>query len=406
MPFLTVDPLEPPPPARPPAVVAQHISGTGLSTFGEVTATCYDTSGTRMATCTSHGAIHVFDRVDAADGAPGTWKQSAGWSGNDARCPASAIAFASAEFGQCLASSFADGTIRVWREGLRAPGPAAAAAALAAHEDGTYPWEPCAVLRDAAARVGHLSFAPPDFGLQLAAAGDDGVVRFYSPADALALAGWELCNEAEALKPGAACTALAWCPPTGVAVGGHEADGPPAPPMIAVGLTWPGTAGGESDARVLAYDEAGMRWRVVATLYRGAVAATALAWAPNTHVAGGASVETIAAAVGTEAVVFRMESHRGGGGGEGAGRGGRELGGFGGTIDGTAPGGAMDGGLARGELRTRRAATLSHPAEVHGVDWNMVGNTLATSAGDGVIRVWAANMQSGVWEQRAQLVGE
>ena len=33
---------------------------------------------------------------------------------------------------------------------------------------------------------------------------------FYSPTDPLALAGWELCNEAEALAPGAACTAVCW----------------------------------------------------------------------------------------------------------------------------------------------------------------------------------------------------
>jgi WD40 repeat protein len=40
------------------------------------------------------------------------------------------------------------------------------------------------------------------------------------------------------------------------------------------------------------------------------------------------------------------------------------------------------------------------------LDWNMVGTTLATSAADGVVRVWAANMQTGEWEARAQLVGE
>ena len=65
-----------------------------------------------------------------------------------------------------------------------------------------------------------------------------------------------------------------------------------------------------------------------------------------------------------------------------------------------------DAGRGGGELRARCAATLAHPAEVHGLDWNVVGNALATSAGDRRVRVWAANVQTGAWEERAQLVAE
>jgi hypothetical protein len=50
----------------------------------------------------------------AANPTPRTWKQSAGWAAHDS--PAKAVAFAGAEFGQCLACSFADGSIKVWRE--------------------------------------------------------------------------------------------------------------------------------------------------------------------------------------------------------------------------------------------------------------------------------------------------
>ena len=56
-----------------------------------------------------------------------------------------------------------------------------------------------------------------------------------------------------------------------------------------------------------------------------------------------------------------------------------------------------------GEVELRGDA---HPATVHGVDWNAAGSALATSAGDGRVRVWVANVQTGVWEERAQLVGE
>ena len=182
--------------------------------------------------------------------------------------------------------------------------------------------------RGASRRVGaarHLAFAPPDAAPgpngtrapSLAAAGDDGVVRFYAPRDADALADWELENEAEALAPGGACTALAWRvaagESSGAGAGAGARDGAlttPKPAMLAVGMHWPAT--GRSDARVLARDEANARWRVAARLFSGEprAPATALAWAPDTDAFGGGT-ETIAAAVGAEVGVFRVEAFPG-----------------------------------------------------------------------------------------------
>ena len=261
------------PPTPNPDPHPQTVQGTALETRGEVTATCYDTSGTRMATCTTQGAIHVWDRVDGPDGAPGTWRQTAAWAAHRSACRA--VAFAGAEFGRCLASSSDDGTICLWRESVRAPGAAAAAAATAAAEDGSSEWERCAQLRDSSKPVTRLAFAPADHGLQLAAAGDDGAVRFYSPADQLALHQWELCNESEALRPGAACSGVAWrVPNAAVVTDADRFDGPEgihagiSPPTLAVALRWPD---GANDARVLCYDEAGMRWRVSGRVYEGPV---------------------------------------------------------------------------------------------------------------------------------------
>ena len=350
-----------------------------------MTDTAYDTSGTRMATCTSTGAIHVFDREGGEDGSPGVWRQSAGWLAHDGGASATSITFAGAEFGRCVASAASDGTVCVWREVLRAPGADAAAAALAAAEDGAAPWERCGFLRANASAVTAIAFAPAAFGLQLACGGDDGVVRFYSPADTLALAGWELCNEHEALTPGARVTALAWCRPAGADGGGGDRTG--GAPMLAVALSWPGS--GTNDARVLTYDDANMRWRITSTLYAGGATVSALAWAPRTNVADAA--ETIAAALGRDAGVFRVH------GGDGAGGGGDA------SARAAPPGGGVGEG---GDRRSELAASLSHPAAVASMDWNAVGNTLATSAMDGVVRMWAANAQTGAWEARAQLVGE
>ena len=186
--------------------------------------------------------------------------------------------------------------------------------------------------------------------------------------------------------------------------------------MLAVGMHWPAT--GRSDARVLARDEANARWRVAARLFSGEprAPATALAWAPDTDAFGGGT-ETIAAAVGAEVGVFRVEAFPGEARGaatydeegpvEKAAA--EKAAALGATLS-DGGGGAFRRGGARdaeaGELRARCAATLAHPAEVHGLDWNVVGNALATSAGDGRVRVWAANVQTGAWEERAQLVAE
>jgi WD40 repeat protein len=367
------------PPTPNPDPHPQTVQGTALETRGEVTATCYDTSGTRMATCTTQGAIHVWDRVDGPDGAPGTWRQTAAWAAHRSACRA--VAFAGAEFGRCLASSSDDGTICLWRESVRAPGAAAAAAATAAAEDGSSEWERCAQLRDSSKPVTRLAFAPADHGLQLAAAGDDGAVRFYSPADQLALHQWELCNESEALRPGAACSGVAWrVPNAAVVTDADRFDGPEgihagiSPPTLAVALRWPD---GANDARVLCYDEAGMRWRVSGRVYEGPAEVNALAWSPVTR-AG--EPETIALALGADVGLFRVD--------------GRAL---------------MDDGSSGAGVESPRAAldaTLHHPAKVVGLDWNSVGNTLATSAEDGRVRLWSANALDGTWETQAQLVGE
>lgn len=392
------------------------MQGTALETRGEVTATAYDASGTRMVTSTTEGAVHVWDREDdpddAAEGAPGPWRQTAAWAAHkNASCEA--IALAPAEFGQCIATAATDGSVRVWREKPLAPlgaEPAAAvesaAAVVAAAREGAAPWELVADLREARGATTLLDFAPPEHGLQLAAAGADGVVRFYAPTEALALRGWELTNEAEALTPGAACAAMAWRRPTAAdAARGETRDGA-LPPALAVALAWRDetTAAIErSDARVLTYDEGSLRWRVASILFEtggGAPAAAALAWAPNADASPAGAVETVAAARGSEVEVYRVALWDSSNGSKSTA-----------ALHDPASAPEMDdrqssASPSDGSAPSRLCATLSHPGPVLDLDWNAVGTTLATSAADGVVRVWAANMQTGAWEARARLVGE
>ena len=144
------------------------MQGTALETRGEVTATAYDASGTRMVTSTAEGAVHVWDREDdldeATEGAPGPWRQTAAWAAHD-DVSCEAIAFAPAEFGQCVATAAADGSVRVWREKPLAPLGAEPAVATEPPPPppppraGAAPWELVADLRGAGG--GGSDFAPP-----------------------------------------------------------------------------------------------------------------------------------------------------------------------------------------------------------------------------------------------------
>ena len=396
------------------------MQGTALETRGEVTATAYDASGTRMVTSTAEGAVHVWDREDdpddATEGAPGPWRQTAAWAAHEnASCEA--IALAPAEFGQCVATAAADGAVRVWREKPLAPlgahaQPAAAAEAAAeqfaaAAREGAAPWELVADLREARGATTLLDFAPPEHGLRLAAAGADGVVRFYAPGNTLALLGWELTNEAEALEPGAAVSAMAWRRPTAADAARAEGSGDVSahrgslPAALAVALTWHADTlgnGAKCDARVLTYDEGSMRWRVASILFeagKAAPPASALAWAPNADASPAGAAETVAAARGSEVEVYRVALWSGGSSAASERN----------RAESDSPSDALASSTPS-STNARLCASLSHPGPVHDLDWNTVGTTLATSAADGVVRVWAANMQTGAWETRARLVGE
>ena len=261
------------------------MQGTALETRGEVTATAYDASGTRMVTSTAEGAVHVWDREDdldeATEGAPGPWRQTAAWAAHD-DVSCEAIAFAPAEFGQCVATAAADGSVRVWREKPLAPlgrsrrWPRKPPPPPPPPRAGRRAGELVADLREARGATTLLDFAPPEHGLRLVAAGADGVVRFYAPGNTLALLGWELTNEAEALEPGAAVSAMAWRRPTAADAARAESAGDvrahrgSLPAALAVALVWHADAlgdGAKCDARVLTYDEGSMRWRVASILF-------------------------------------------------------------------------------------------------------------------------------------------
>ena len=132
-----------------------------LETRGEITATAYDTSGTRVSPVPSSARSPCWDR--AADAAV---PQIVGLLGVGARSRPGAreLAFGEHEHGQCLASRDCSAAVRVWREPSPLRRPEGALAASRAALAGAAPWDLCADLGaarvDASAPARHRLRAP------------------------------------------------------------------------------------------------------------------------------------------------------------------------------------------------------------------------------------------------------
>jgi len=190
-----------------------------------------------------------------------------------------------------------------------------------------------------------VCFAPASQGLVAAVGGHDGSVAVCKADGFRASSAWRVESRFQAMG-GAPAVSLAWRPYGGEGV----------PPMLLVGTT--------KGAAVWTFDAALGKWVVA-----GSVPLTAescvedVAWAP----AVGLACETVAIAVSNWALVLRVSGEP-------------------------------------GSLKIEKCAEFDHPAQVHQVEWNLSGTTLASTSGDGVARLWKENAL-GEWGEVAHVVG-
>jgi WD40 repeat protein len=203
-----------------------------------------------------------------------------------------------------------------------------------------------------------VAFAPSHDALTLAAACDDGVVRFYEPREKLTATAWESTLEFEGKKPGGDATALAWRRSS-------ERTSAVNVPILAVGTTW--TSEARHGVSVLAYDEKFRRWNVVTEMEDGlTTSARHLAWSATTTARGALN---LVVASGSKCLVYEFT-----------------------------------GVVVRGVEDAKQIGRLDHPCEVNSAEWNASGSVIATAAADGVVRLWSANLKDGTW--REQTMGQ
>lgn len=94
----------------------------------------------------------------------------------------SQIAWAYSEHGSVLACASKDGIISIWSQQQPKDG-----------QPGL--WTQTASLEDSLEPITSMQFAPKQLGLQLAAASEDGFVRFYQANKPLHADGWQLSND-------------------------------------------------------------------------------------------------------------------------------------------------------------------------------------------------------------------
>jgi len=339
----------------------------------------FDYYAKRIASCSSDGTIRIWDQSSEN----GEWRctdQIKAHTGTIHR-----VVWAHPEFGQVLASCGSDNEVAIFEE----------------TPDG---WKRH-VIGHAKDAVVCVEFAPQHLGLKLATASLDGRVRVYSCTDPT-LVTWTAPQILEVAQSDAYC--LAWSP------------SPFEGPALAVGA--------RDRVRIYNFYEEHNRWAFSADLpgHQGAV--YDVAWAPGM----GRSYHLIATACADSCVrIFKYWPY------------GRPAGAADATTDLTTPFGFIGENLleamgpssedilldsvsqpppglipeskdADSDNKSRAftrgiavcVATLSaHESRVRRVQWNLTATTLASSADDGTVRLWAEDLD-GVWRQVMIASGE
>ncbi|CAK9163049.1 unnamed protein product [Ilex paraguariensis] len=306
------------------------------------TCSAWNYCGQRLATGSIDGTLTIFD---SADPASSSFTCSSRTGVNEASIVK--VLWVPPEYGDAVACIFADGTFSLWQEVVEDTEPLR--------------WKLCKHFEHSK-QVLDIQFEVSQTSLKLVSAYSDGHVKIYELLDPLELKNWQL--QAEFLnvidmisktgKASCVSASISWNPQRGESqessfVLGFNSDIPQL-----------------NSSKVWEFDQDHQRWLPVAELAlpgdRGDQVYAA-AWAPNI----GRPYEVIAIATHRGIAIWHMELK-------------------------PDPG---------GRLSVEKVASLSgHDGEVWQMEWDMGGMTLATTANDGMVRLWQSNL-NGVWHEQA-----
>eukprot|EP00842_Homolaphlyctis_polyrhiza_P006279 jgi/Hompol1/6652/HPOL_005044-RA len=217
----------------------------------------YDYFGTKLVTCSSDHRIKVWEADQNF-----SWTLNDAWKAHDSSVVKAT--WAHPEFGQLFASCSFDKTVRIWEEQEHE------------HRQSGRRWIERAKLADSKGSVHDIEFAPNHFGLKLATAASDGIVRIYEAMDVVNLSQWTPMDDFEILssqpkdkdgkdrelKESENSFSLSWC---------HSRT---EPQMMVVGC------GRENTARIFRVNSFN-KWQAFEALEGHTDMVNDVAWAPN-----------------------------------------------------------------------------------------------------------------------------
>lgn len=254
------------------------------------------------------------------------------------------------EYGDAIACVCADGTLSLWEE--------------VAADDQLPTWRNCKIFEDGNSHILNVHFGLHLGILKMVTAYSDGQVKVYELLDSLELDKWQLQAEFQNItdpisrfgKPACTSASIAWNPRRG---GSQQAS-------FAIGFN--SDSPHFNSCKIWEFEEAHQRWLPLVEL--GSPEDTgdkvcAVAWAPNI----GRPYEIIAVATCKGIAIWHI------------------------GLNADADGGPS----------TQNVALLNgHDGEVWQLEWDMGGMTLASTGGDGMVKLWQANLD-GVWHEQAVL---
>ncbi|TKW15443.1 hypothetical protein SEVIR_5G236800v4 [Setaria viridis] len=254
------------------------------------------------------------------------------------------------EYGDAVACVCADGKLSLWEE--------------VAEDDQLPTWRKCKVFEGGNCCILNVHFGLHLGSLKMVTPYSDGQVKIYELLDSLELDKWQLQAEFQNVtdpvsrfgKPSCTSASIAWNPRRG---GSQQAS-------FAIGFD--SDSSHFNSCKIWEFEEAHQRWLPLVELGSPedkGDRVCAVAWAPNI----GRSYEIIAVATCKGIAIWHIGSN----------------------TD------------SEGRPSTENVALLSgHDGEVWQLEWDMGGMTLASTGGDGMVKLWQANLD-GVWHEQAVL---
>ncbi|XP_058224641.1 protein SEH1 [Rhododendron vialii] len=307
------------------------------------TCSSWNYSGQRMATGSTDGTLAIFDSVDPTSSSFTCSSRSKVHEASIVK-----VVWVPPEYGDAVACIYADGTLSLWEEVVEDSRP--------------LQWKLCKDFDKSSNQVLDVQFGVSLIGLKMVAAYSDGHLKVYELLDPLELKNWQLQAEFQNVidsvsKFGkAAClsASVSWSPERGESQ------------QLSFVLGFNSNIMQLNSAKVWEFDQDHQRWLPVAELAlpeEKGDPVYAVAWAPNI----GRPYEVIATATHKGIAIWHL--------------------GLNPDLD--------------GRLSVEKVASLSgHEGGVWEMEWDMSGMTLATTGGDGVVRLWQSNL-NGVWHEQA-----